>query len=47
MTDQILHFAHPKFSVIIQMTNHFFIEELEEFVRDTLKVLEIVTTTFK
>ena len=47
MTGQILHFVHPKFSVTIQMTSHFFLEKLEEFVRDTLKALEIVRTTFK
>ena len=29
------------------MTSHFFLEKLEEFVRDTLKALEIVQTTFK
>ena len=39
---QILHFVRPKFSVIIQMTGNFFLEKLEEFVRDTLKALEIV-----
>ena len=42
MTGQILHFVRPEFSVIIQMTGHFFLEKLEEFVRDTLKALEIV-----
>ena len=42
MTSQILHFVHPKFSVIIQMAGHFFLEKLEEFVRDALKALEIV-----
>ena len=47
MTSQILHFVHPKFSAIIQMTGHFFLEKLEEFVRDALKALEIVQTTFK
>ena len=47
MTGQILHFVHSKFSVIVQMTGHFFLEKLEEFVRDTLKALEIVRTTFK
>ena len=29
------------------MTGHFFLEKLEEFIRDTLKALEIVQTTFK
>ena len=29
------------------MTGHFFLEKLEEFVRDTFKALEIVQTTFK
>ena len=47
MIGQILHFVRLKFSVIIQMTSHFFLEKLEEFVRDTLKALEIVGTTFK
>ena len=47
MTGQILHFVHPKFSVILQMAGHFFLEKLEEFVRDALKALEIVRTTFK
>ena len=47
MTGQILHFVRPKFSVIIQMTGHFFFEKLEEFVRDTFKALETVRTTFK
>ena len=47
MTSQILHFVRPEFSVIIQMAGHFFLEELGEFVRNTLKALEIVRTTFK
>ena len=29
------------------MTGHFFLDKLEEFVRNTLKALEIVRTTFK
>ena len=29
------------------MASHFFLEKLEEFVRETLKALEIVRTTFK
>ena len=30
MTSQILHFVHPKFSVITEMTSHFFLEQLEK-----------------
>ena len=47
MTSQILHFVCPNFSIIVQMSGHFFLEKLGEFVRDTLKALEIVQTTFK
>ena len=37
-----------KFSVITQMTGHFFLEQLEkDFLRDTLKAFEIVEATFK
>ena len=47
MTSQILPFVHPEFSVIIEMTGHFFLKQLEEFVMDNWKALEIVRTTFK
>ena len=30
MTSQILHFVRPKFSVITEMTSHFFLEQLEK-----------------
>ena len=44
---QILPLIRSEFSVIIEMSGHFFLEQLEEFVRNTLKVLEIVQTTLK
>ena len=30
MTGQILRFVRPKFSVITEMTGHFFLEQLEK-----------------
>ena len=47
MTGQNLPFLHPEFSVVIEMADHFSLEQLEKFVRDTLKALEKVQTTFK
>ena len=51
MTSQILLFARPELSVIIEMTGHFFSlnnwKRVFKFVRDTLEALEIVRTTFK
>ena len=38
MTGQILTFVHPEFSVIIEMTGHFFSSTTrKEIVRDALK----------
>ena len=48
LTGQILLFVCPEFSVIIEMTDHFFsCTTGKEFVRTTLKALEIVRTAFK
>ena len=47
MTGQILPFVRSDLSVITEMTGHFFLEQLvRDFVRDTLKALEIVQTAF-
>ena len=40
MTSQILPFHRPEFSVIIEMTSHFFSSATGVFVRDTSKALE-------
>ena len=48
MTSQILIFVPPKFSVIIEMTGHFFSSTTrKEIVRDALKAWDIKWTTFK
>ena len=48
MPNQILPFVCPEFSAIIEMSRHFFSwTNGKDFIRDTLKVLEIVRTTFK
>ena len=41
------YFVCPEFSVIIEITDHFFLKQLEGFVIGTLKALKIVGTTFK
>ena len=48
MARQILSFFRPEFSVITDLTGHFFSWTTgKEFVRDTLKPLEIIWTIFK
>ena len=48
MTGQILPFARPEFSVITEMSGHFFSWTTgKDFARDTMKALEIVRTSFK
>ena len=48
MISQILPFVCPEFSVIIEMTDHFFLEQLEKISLEiTMEVLEMVQTTFK
>ena len=48
MPNQILPFVCPEFSAIIEMSRHFFSwTNGKDFIRDTLKGLEIVRTTFK
>ena len=48
ITSQILPLVRPEFSLIIEMTGHFFSSTTgKEFVRDTLKMLEKVQTIFK
>ena len=48
MTNQVLTFVHPEFTVMIEMTSHFFsYTTRKEIIKDTLKVIEIVQTTFK
>ena len=48
MTSQILPFVCSEFSVIIEMTGHFFSQTTrKEIIRDALKVLEIIQATFK
>ena len=41
MTNQILPFIRPEFSVIIEMTDR------KEIIRDALKALQIIQTTFR
>lgn len=44
----MLPFVCPEFSAILEMTSHFFSWTTEkEFVKDTLKVLDIAQTTVK
>ena len=48
MTREILCFIRPEFSVITDLTGHLFSWTTgKEFVRDTLKPLEIIWTIFK
>ena len=48
MIDQILSFVRPKLTVIIVMTGHFFsYTTRKEIIKNALKVIEIVQTTFK
>ena len=48
MRSYILPFFHPELSAVIELTSHFsFQETVKEFVRYTLKGLEIIKSTFK
>ena len=48
MTSQILPFVPPEFSVIMKMTSHFFfLKNYKKKIRDPLKTLKIVQTTYK
>ena len=50
MTSPILPFVCPEFLillVLLKLVVTFSLGQLKEFVRDTLKVLEITQTTFK
>ena len=48
MTGQVLPFVCPELTVIIEMTSHFFSYiTRKEIIKDALKAIEIVLTTFK
>ena len=48
MIGQILPFVHPEFTVTIEITGHFFsYTARKEIIKDGLKAIEIVRTTFK
>ena len=48
MTGQVLPFVRPEFTIIIEITSHFFsYTTRKEIIKDALKAIEIVQTTLK
>ena len=48
MTDHVLPFVRPEFTVIIEMNSQFFsYTTRKEIIKDALKAIELVPATFK